>query len=253
MNKLRAIIVEDEFHSREALKNMLREYCPDLDVVGLAANIDEGLTMLNLAHPELVFLDIEMPNESGFDLLTRAEKLNFEVIFTTAYRHYALKAIKFSAIDYLLKPIDLEELQQAVDKVIRKRRDAWYNRKIENLLNNIHNENVKQHSITLSTSEGYEFIKVSQIIYCEANGAYTKFCLKDRKPLIVSKHLKEYENLLNDHHFMRVHQSYLVNLSEVEKYIRSDGGYIVMKNGDRVNISNKKREKFIKTMASKNS
>ncbi|NND07469.1 MAG: response regulator transcription factor [Saprospiraceae bacterium] len=250
MNKVKAIIVEDEFHSREALKNLVAEYCPDIEVLGLAANIDEGLTLLEDINPDLVFLDIEMPNESGFDLLTKAKKLNFEVIFTTAYRHYALKAIKFSAIDYILKPIDLEELQSAVDKVMKKRRDMWDNKKIENLLSNIHNKNVNQHSITLSTSEGYEFIKVSQIIYCEANGAYTKFYLKERKPLLVSRHLKEYENLLNDHHFMRVHQSYLVNLMEVEKYLRSDGGYIVMKNGDKISISNRKKEQFIQAMAS---
>ena len=249
---LRAIIVDDEYHSREALKNMLTEYCPEVEVVGLASKVDEGLSLLKSQKPDLVFLDIEMPNESGFDLLTRASILNFEVIFTTAFRHYALKAFKFSAIDYLLKPIDPEELQIAVDKVIKKRRDAWNNRKLENFLNNIHNKNVKQHSITLSTSEGYEFINVSQIIYCEANGAYTKFLLKERKPLIVSKHLKEYENLLSDHYFMRVHQSYLINLSEVEKYLRSDGGFIVMKNGDKVSISHKKKEQFIQAMAQKN-
>ena len=250
MQKLRAIIIEDEFHSREALKNLIREYCHTIVVAGDAANVDDGLILLRSSNPDLVFLDIEMPNESGFDLLTKAKQLNFEVIFTTAYRHYALKAIKFSAIDYLLKPIDPEELQNAVQKVVKKKQEASYNKKIENLLNNIHNENIQQHSITLSTSEGYEFIKVSQIIYCEANGAYTKFVLKERKPLMVSKHLKEYENLLKDHTFMRVHQSYLVNLTEVEKYLRSDGGYVVMKNGDKVSISNKKKEQFIQAMAS---
>ena len=251
MYRLNAVIVEDEYHSRQALKNLIQEYCPSIHVIGMATGVNEGLALLEVNDPDLVFLDIEMPHESGFDLLTKAKSLNFEVIFTTAYRHYAIKAIKFSAIDYLLKPIDPEELQIAIQKVVVKRQEIWYNKKIENLLNNIRNDNIQQHSITLSTAQGYEFIKVAQIVYCEANGAYTKFILKDRKPLIVSRHLKEYENLLNDHPFMRIHQSYLINLEEVGKYLRSDGGYVVMKNGDQVSISNKKKDKFIQAMASK--
>lgn len=248
MAKLNVIIVEDEIHSRETLKNMVNTYCQDLKIVGIASSVREGLDLLKAQNPDLVFLDIEMQNETGFDLLTQAQHLNFEVIFTTAYEHYALKAIKFSAIDYLLKPIDVEDLQHAVAKVIRKKEEALHNKKLEVLLDNIKNTNSDQHMITLSTSEGYEFINVADICYCEANGSYTDIYIKNDKHILVSRHLKEYENLLTDYNFMRVHQSFLINLNEVEKYIKSDGGYIVMKGGANISISPKKKEEFIHKM-----
>lgn len=245
---LNVVIVEDELHSRETLKNMVNEYCPDVEIMGLASSVQEGIELLNTHYPDLVFLDIEMQSETGFDLLTQVKNLNFEVIFTTAFEQYALNAIKFSAIDYLLKPIDLEELQNAVEKVVRKKKASLHNKKLEILLDNIHNKNTAQHTITLSTSNGYEFINVADIIYCEADGSYTNFFIKNKKSLLISKHLKEYENLLSDHNFMRVHQSYLINLSEVEKYIKSEGGYIVMKNGAKLSISKKNKEEFVRKM-----
>ena len=244
---LKVIIVEDELHSREALKNLINDYCEQVEILKLAASVEEGIEAIQLHKPELVFLDIEMPTGTGFDLLERAQHLNFEVIFTTAFEHYALKAIKFSAIDYLLKPIDVEELQNAIAKVQQKR-SSEHNKKLETLLSNIQNKSGQEETITLATSEGFEFIPVSNILYCQANGSYTNFHLKDSKPLLVSKHLKEYENLLADHNFMRVHQSYLINLSEVKKYVKADGGYIVMKDDSIVNISIKKKEEFLRYM-----
>ena len=248
MEKLNTIIVEDEFHGRETLKNLIDIYCPSLAVIGMAATITEGIGLLKVHSPDLVFLDIEFKNGSGFDLLKRVDDLDFEVIFTTAYKDYAIKAIKFSAIDYLLKPIDVDELQSAVIKVLEKKRALRYNKKLEVLLNNIGNKDSQGHSITLSTSEGYEFINVNDIHYCEASGSYTNFYIAQDKKLLVSKHLKEYEILLSDHGFMRVHQSFLINLSQVKRYVKSDGGYIVMKNGGIVNISSKKKEAFLKKM-----
>ena len=249
MGKLTAIIVEDEYHSREALKNMVAEYCPQLELLDSASDVDGGISLLGKYRPDLVFLDIEMPNGSGFDFLSKAGSLDFEVIFTTAYKQYALKAIKFSAIDYLLKPIDINELQAAVEKAQQKRQKALHNKNLEVLIANLQNRHTGPHSITLSTSAGYEFIDVSDIIYCEASGTYTHFHIKNKKRLTVSKHLKEYENLLNDYDFMRVHQSFLINLGEVERYVRSGGGYIVMKTGEKINISTRRKEEFLLRMS----
>ncbi len=247
MENITVIIVEDELRGRETLSNLVTEYCSGVAVKGLAATVKEGLALLEEHSPDLVFLDIEMQNETGFDLLLQAEKLNFDVIFTTAFEHYALRAIKFSAIDYLLKPIDLDELQEAIDKVKLKKEVYVKNDRLNVLLNNIRNN--EHRTITLSTSEGYEFILVEEILYCEANGSYTYFILKNKKRLLVSKHLKEYENLLSECNFMRVHQSFLINLGAVEKYVKADGGYIIMKNGDLVSISSPKKKLFIEAMS----
>ena len=246
---LRVVIVEDELHSREALKTLLTEYCPGVIILGTAASVDEGIKQIRSLRPELVFLDIEIKSETGFDLLSKVKNLNFEVIFTSAFEHYALKAIKFSALDYLLKPIDIDELQGAVNKVVNKKMEVNHNKKLEAILHNFRNGNLEKHTITLATSEGYEFISVADIIYCEGAGSYTTFFLAGENKILVSKHLKEYENLLKDYNFMRVHQSFLINLSQVKKYIKSEGGYISMNGGGVARISSKNREKFLSEMS----
>ena len=243
--KLKVVIVEDEPHSRETLRNMLRDYCPETEVLGWGDGIENGISEVRTKRPDLLFLDIEMPGGTGFDLLERAGKFDFEVIFTTAFEHYALKAIKFSALDYLLKPIDVDELKEAVEKVREKREKEVENVKLLTLLENL-NRNKTDQTITLATSEGLEFIKVRDILYCEASGSYTRFYLKNNGRLLVSKHLKEYEHLLADCGFYRAHNSYLVNLSEVKRYVKADGGYLVMNNGDSVSISSRRKEMLMR-------
>lgn len=245
---LRVVIVEDEPHSRMSLENLLRDYCPDTEVVGRSDNIGDGVREINLKKPDLLFLDIEMPGGNGFELLEKCGNLDFEVIFTTAFEHYALKAIKFSALDYLLKPIDVDELKDAVEKVMRKVR-ATENVNLFTLLQNLGKAKLDQ-TIALATSEGLEFIKVSDIYYCQAEGSYTQFHLKKDGKLLVSKHLKEYENLLADYGFFRVHNSFLVNLSEVARYVKGDGGYLVMNNGDTVGLSGRRKDAFIRLFGS---
>lgn len=240
-----AIIVEDEMHSREALKNLLNDYCPDVRLLGTATGVVEGSLLLGKTLPDLVFLDIEMDDGTGFDLLKAAGRLSFEVIFTTAHSHYALKAIKFSAIDFLMKPIDIDELVAAIGKVERKQEG---NNQVKNLLANLNAADHRDHKITLATSEGLEFIRVSQIVYCEAQGSYTNFFLTNRHSLMVSKNLKEYESLLKGYPFFRIHQSYLINLDQVERYKKADGGSVMMSNGMELGIAQKKKEAFIKLM-----
>jgi len=246
MKNIRAIIIDDEKHSRETLKNLIEIYCVGVDIIGLAATINESIKMISTLKPELVFMDIELQSGTGFDILTNLPEVDFEVIFTTAFDQYAIKAVKFSSLDYLLKPIDIEELQRAVEKAKRIKNKQDYARQLQNLIQNL--QHPKESKICLATSDGFEFIHTKEIIYCEANGSYTTFVLTENRKLLVSKHLKEYENLLSEHQFMRVHNSYLINLREVKKYSKSDGGYITMNNNDIVSISRSKKEDFIMAM-----
>ncbi|MCB0643549.1 MAG: response regulator transcription factor [Phaeodactylibacter sp.] len=245
---LRTIIVEDEKHNRETLKNLLAEFCPEIELVGMAANVEEGVQLIRAEQPDLLFLDIELQTATGFDLLQQVEHLTFDVIFTTAFDQYAIQAIKFSSLDYLLKPIDIDELQQAVQKAVRKNEADLGKAQLELLLSNLNRQQTGQKRICLSTSDGLEFLHVQDIMYCEANGSYTNFVLKEGRKLVVSKHLKGYENLLDGAPFMRVHNKYLINLEEVQRFVKSEGGYILMKNGDHVSISPKKRDEFMERM-----
>lgn len=243
---LSAIIVEDELCSREALKNLIKDYCPELEVFAAAASVEEGVQVINNLQPDLLFLDIALNVGTGFDLLEQVQNRPFDMIFTTAYEHYALRAIKFSAIDYLLKPLDIEELTEAVRKVIDKRQTHSYNHQIDALLHNLQSQNHRRHTITLSTAEGMIFVPVHDIIRLEAMGSYTQFYLRDGKKVLVSKHLKEYEQLLQEADFCRVHQSHLVNLNEVRKYVKADGGYVILNDQSRITISTRRKEFFLK-------
>lgn len=242
---LRAIIVDDEKHSRETLKNLVTEFCEDVELLSTESTINEAVSAIKTLKPDLLFLDIELQTGTGFDILDQLESIEFEVIFTTAFEQYALKAVKFSSLDYLLKPIDLEELQKAIQKAKKIKDKNVYHKQLETLLNNLKKQNPAGDKICLSTSEGFEFINIEDIIYCKAEGSYTRFILKNELTFLVSKHLKEYENLLADHNFMRVHNSFLINLREVKKYIKADGGYILMNNGDAASISRNKKDGFL--------
>lgn len=246
---LRAVIVEDERHSRKTLKNLLEEFCVDITVIGTAANVNDAIKTIKELKPDVVFLDIELQTGTGFDVLSQVSHLNFEVIFTTAFEQYAIKAVKFSSLDYLLKPIDLDELQLAVNKAQTKKNQAVYKKQLETLMLNLKLQKPKLNKICLATSDGFEFIEINDIIYCKAEGSYTIFKLKNSEKLLVSKNLKEYENLLLEQGFMRVHNSFLINLKEVKKYMKADGGYIIMNNNDTVSISRSRKLDFLKVMS----
>ncbi len=248
MKRLSTIIVEDEFHSREMLKSFLREYCPEVEVKEEAKNVEEAVQKISTMKPELVFMDIELQSGTGFDVLKSLENLDFHLIFTTAFEHYAIKAIKFSSLDYLLKPIDVEELQNAVKKAVDASSDNSQQDLLQNLMSNLSGPTNANKKISLATAEGVEFVPIDQIFYCEANGSYTNFHLTDNRKLVVSKNLKEYENMLADAKFMRVHNSFLINLQEVKRFVKSEGGYIVMNNDAQISISNSKREEFLRQM-----
>ncbi|HLG04301.1 MAG TPA: LytTR family DNA-binding domain-containing protein [Bacteroidia bacterium] len=246
-----AVIIEDEKKSSEVLEVLIKANCPDVSIVGVAESVAEGEALIRDEKPQLIFLDIEMADGSGFDLLERVPNTGFDVIFTTASDAHALRAIKYSAIDYLLKPIDAEELKTAVDKIRAKQSAATDNSNLENLkflLQNFRKPNEQYSKITLPTGNAYEIVNVKDIIRCEADGSYTSFFLENKKKLLVSASLKHYEDLLPPGDFIRVHHHHLVNMSHVVRYLKADGGYAVMSDGTQIEISRRKKDAFLQRL-----
>ncbi|MEZ5041102.1 MAG: LytTR family DNA-binding domain-containing protein [Saprospiraceae bacterium] len=233
---IKTIIVEDEQHNRELLERLLHQYFPDLKIVHKAVNVADGLAAIRYQEPELVFLDVEMPDGNAFDLLSKMKQINFEIVFVTAYDHYALQAIRFCAIDYLLKPIKIDELLQAVHKVKNNINLKKENQHLKQLVQNL-DKKPGDKRLALPTAEKTEFIPIQEIIRCQGENNYTAFYLNSGRRLLVSKTLKEYEEILQDYDFVRVHQSHLVNLFMVQSYHKNEGGYIIMLDGSRISIS----------------
>lgn len=248
--KIRAMVIDDEKRSRETLTGLLARYCQeDIDIVGEADGMESGIEGIQVHKPDVVFLDIQMPDGSGFKLLEELEEINFEVVFTTAYDQYAIKAIRYSALDYLLKPIVPAELRNAVAKVKQKKSDGTINKHIRVLLENIKETNTASKRIILSTSEGMHVIDIKDIIRCESDDYYTRFFIKDRKTIMVSKTLKENEELLSEYGFIRPHKSHLVNIRYIKSYIKNDGGYILLTDGTTIPVSRRKKEKTLQDLS----
>jgi two-component system LytT family response regulator len=239
------IIVEDEKHSRETLLGLLNRYCKNVEILAEADSYRSGLALIREHKPDVVFLDIQMPDGSGFRLLEELDEINFEIIFTTAFDQFAIKAIKYSALDYLLKPIDPEELVNSLKKVETRMSNQTVNQNIQVLLDNIRSKEADSHKIVLSTSEKIHIIETDNILRCESDNYYTNFILLDGKRILVSKTLKENEELLSDHNFIRPHKSHLVNAKYIKGFLRIDGGYIEMTDGSKIPVSRRKREKII--------
>ena len=244
---IKAIIVDDEKDCCETIAEHLRTYCREVEVTGIYHNGAEALPAILQQQPDLVFLDVEMPKMNGFEMLEQLSQVNFDIIFTTGYDQYALKAIRFSAIDYLLKPIDPNELQKAVQKILQ-RSQRTISKQVEILMQRIHQPAKSISKIALPTMEGLQLIPVDTIISCESDGNYTTLLLKNRQKLLVSTSLKEIEEVLEDYSFVRVHRSYLVNLNEVEKYVKGEGGYLIMSDGSSVDVSRSKKDVLLKKL-----
>lgn len=239
-----AVIIDDEAKGRLALREKLIAYCPDVELLAEAANGKEGIAAIEKYQPQIIFLDIEMPGMSGFDMLGRLPDKNFHVIFTTAYDQYAIKAIKFAAFDYLLKPIDIEELKGAIIK-INKLEQNQTKQQLALLHENLLHPKKKLNKLAIPTLEGLLFYNIEDIIFLEANSNYTNIFFNNGQKLIASKTLKDFEELLPVEFFFRPHHSYIINLNCIKKYIKGDGGQIEMQNGTHIEVSRRKKEEFL--------
>ena len=244
---LNAIVIDDEPYCCEILVAMLEMDCPEVNVVNVSDNGADAIKAIHQLSPDIVFLDVEMPKMNGFEMLEQLTSINFHLIFTTSYDQYALKAIRFSAIDYLLKPVDREELKNAVNKV-RQRIQIPLPQQLEILMQKIKQPSSSVNKIALPTMEGLQMIPIDTIISCESDDNYTNIKLKGGKKLLVTRSLKEIEESLEQHSFTRVHRSYLVNLNEIEKYIKGEGGYLVMSDGTSIDVARNKKEGLLKKL-----
>jgi two-component system LytT family response regulator len=241
---LRTLIIDDEAHVRRSLSIMLGEECPNVDIVGTAESVESGLKAIEKYHPELVLLDIKMADGTGFDLLRKARPVNFRVIFITAFEEFAIKAFRFSAIDYLLKPVNADDLKEAVEKAISSIGHDFATQ-LKALEENLANKDPAGKKIVLKTNDAIWLIKTKEISYCEADMGYTKFFLMNGRTIMVSGNLAEYEELLKESGFFRAHKSFLVNLSDIVRFEKGDGGFLVMSNNDRVPVASRKRDELL--------
>ncbi len=243
---IKAIIIDDEVHCIETLSILLKEYCADVKVMEQCRSAKKGLEAIEKIKPDLVFLDIEMPAMNGFEMLEQFEEIPCAIIFTTSYDQYAIKAIRFSALDYLLKPIDPNELVNAVKK-IQEQRHLPMAEQFQMLLKKINGKEHHFNKIAVPTSEGFELIPADSVVRCEADDNYTYLYLKNKNKIVACRTLKEMEEQLQDFDFfVRVHHSFLVNLNEVTKYVRGEGGYLVMSDGSSVNVSRSRKDALMK-------
>ena len=240
---IRAIIIDDERNARKVLDWALKTYCPEVSIETHCSSGAEALEQIPKIKPDLVFLDIQMRDMTGFDVLAKLDKVNFEIIFTTAFNQYALDAFKVSAVDYLMKPIDETDLQKAVEKVKTRLDNKRSNRQISFLLDYLHNNiETSEKVIALPSQTGLEFIELEQIIYCQSDSNYTHLIFTNNKKMLVSKTLKDIEAMLPQKSFFRVHNSFIVNLKYIRRYLKADGGYLIMSNDDKVKVSRTKKE-----------
>lgn len=244
-----ALLVDDEKNNLSNLSRLLNLYCPMVHIVGEALDAAEAKTHLLRLNPDLVFLDIQMPGTNGLELLQQLPEPNFELIFVTAHDQYGIQAVKFAAVDYLLKPIDIAELQAAVRKVAERLTVRHKNAQLENLLQLLHQQkNKDEHRLPLTTLKETRFVQTARIIRCESSNNYCYFFLDSGEKLLVSKPIYEYDPLLAPYGFIRCHQSHLVNKRYIRSWVRENGGFLLLENGDSIPVSRNKKEAVLKTL-----
>ena len=241
----KTIIVDDEPKNMRILKKLLQDYCPQISIIGEAGDVNAAHKIITELNPEIVLLDIEMPYGNAFDLLDKLMPVKFEVIFITAYNNYSIKAFRYSAVDYLLKPVDIRELQDATQKAINRITASRINEHVSLLLSNIKDNANSNPKIAVPTSEGYVFVHIEDIIRCESNGAYTYIYTIKKERVVASKNIKEYEELLPKTTFFRIHNSHLVNLNRILRYNKGRGGTVTMEDGTELEVASRRRTEFL--------
>lgn len=243
---MKTLIVDDEPKARKNLQSLLTEYCPNVEVINAVGTVDDAVEIIEQTNIDLLFLDIEMDGETGFDLLERFEDIDFTIIFITAHDEYALRAFKFSALDYILKPVDIDDLKAAIDKVDSRQHIASNKAQLDYLMSQLKTDRLPP-KLIVHTSESLVFIDFTDILRCESDEGYTTVHLVNGKPIVSSKNIKYFEDLLETRNFFRIHRSHLINLSMVKEYIKNDGGYVIMKDNTTLPVSRRKRQEFLDT------
>jgi len=243
-NELRAILIDDELNSLENLQSKLEKYCPSVKVMAAFEKPEEALLYIRHQKPDVLFLDIEMPRMNGFRLVQELGDFEGEIIFITAYSHFAIEAMRISAFDYLVKPVSIADLQNAV-KRLQQQRGRHTKERLNVLKQSIEENKSQDNKIAVPTNDGLEFIVIKNIIRIESSTNYSRLYLVNKHSLLVTKLLKDFEELLTPYRFFRVHNSHLINLNYISKYIRGDGGQVVMENGDVVDVARRKKEQFL--------
>lgn len=242
---IRAILIDDESNSLEMMEWLLKTYCPQVTIEAMCNSSETGIQAINKYRPNVVFLDIEMPHMNGFDMLEQFDKLFFDVVFCTAYDQFAIKAFKYSALNYLLKPVDPDDLKETIRR-LEEKRFSPSKEQIELLMQNIRQKSRPAvQRIALTTSDGLIFVDTNDILYCQAESNYTFVMLAGGKKILVSKVLKDIDETLSGPDFYRVHNSYLINLNHIQKFVRGEGGYIIMDDGANIGISRSRRQEFM--------
>jgi two-component system LytT family response regulator len=253
---IKTILVDDEPRGLKSLQKLLQFHCPAVEVISCCSSATEAKNEIFELHPDLVFLDIAMPGKTGLDMLTELPEVNFEVIFVTAYSDYMAQAFHFSAVDYLIKPVDEDLLTQAVSRVEKKmeRIESDYvkgnKEPLETFLYNMHHASENQKKLCIPSISGFQVIEITDIIYCEASTNYTNFYFTNRPPICTSKQIHEYEQLLSDCNFIRTHKSFLVNMQHIKEYVRGEGGSLILSNGSEVEVSRRKKDWLMTKMKS---
>jgi two-component system, LytTR family, response regulator len=249
MNKIKAILIDDEPRGLTSLQKLLELNCPEVDIIASCSSAEEAKEKIRELHPQLIFLDIAMPGKTGFDLLKDIGEINFEIIFVTAHNNYMVQAFHFSAVDYLLKPVEDELLAEAVKRAGKKIEEKSGNEQIETFLHNMqHKSGSQKMKLCIPSLKGFQVIELQDIIYCEASSNYTNFYFTNRPLICASKPIHEYEELLADCNFVRIHKSFLVNLEHIKEYIRGEGGSLMLSNGHEVEVSRRKKDMLMTRM-----
>lgn len=245
---IKAIIVDDEKNSIEVLEWLLTTYCPDVKVISTCGSAEEGMKAIDQQKPDLLFLDIEMPKMNGFDMLEQLKNISFDIVFITAYDNFAVRAFKYAALNYLLKPVDPDELVATIQRH-KEKKQPTSNEQLSILFQNLINKEANVERIALSTKDGLIFVQAKNIVYCEAESNYTKVVMNDGQKIVVAKTLKDLDETLVGSNFFRIHNSFLININHVVKFIREDGGYVEMLDKTQITISRSKKDAFFQLFA----
>ena len=240
-----ALIVDDEADALDVLRLSIEKHCPEILIKKVCDTPEEGIQAIKDLKPDLVFLDIQMPGMSGFDVLQQVSPVTFEVIFVSAYDHYAMKAMKFSALDYLMKPVNIDDLTHAFQKFKARVKNKSNTHQYQSILKNIQFRSEKVKKLAVPSLEGIDLFDTDDIIYCKAEGSYTNLFLKGKQSKLTSRNLKDFENILSESGFFRAHNSFLINMKHVMRYVKGEGGYVILTEDHHVDISRRKKEEFL--------